>query len=287
METDNFRTPLKFPITSMKSPNTLILNSLLLVFSLVSLTSCVDTIQLDLREVEPQLVIEGKITNTPSENEVIITTSVDFQLKNEFPPITTAVVSLTDQTTGESEELIQTSAGVYAITTLKGIEGHTYALKVAYNGQIYSATSTMPQQVNFEELTYEEGPRRPQNNSQTRMVAIFKDPASTENHYRWVSYRNGIQSRTVFVRSDAFTNGNSIRQSINSDIDIAANDAITVEMQCISKEAYEYFNTLMRLQGDGVNQGTTPTNPPSNIVGGALGYFSAYTSQKQTVVIKP
>ncbi|MFN3380322.1 MAG: hypothetical protein ACK41O_12770, partial [Runella zeae] len=86
----------------MKSSNTLILNSLLLVFSLVSLTSCVDTIQLDLREVEPQLVIEGKITNTPSENEVIITTSVDFQLKNEFPPITTADVSLTDQTTGES-----------------------------------------------------------------------------------------------------------------------------------------------------------------------------------------
>lgn len=271
----------------MKSSNTLILNSLLLVFSLVSLTSCVDTIQLDLREVEPQLVIEGKITNTPSENEVIITTSVDFQLKNEFPPITTADVSLTDQTTGESEKLIQTSAGVYAITALKGIEGHTYALKVAYNGQIYSATSTMPQQVNFEELTYEEGPRRPQNNSQTRMVAIFKDPASTENFYRWITYGNGIQSRTVFVRSDAFTNGNSIRQSINSDIDIAANDAITVEMQCISKEAYEYFNTLMRLQGDGVNQGTTPTNPPSNIVGGALGYFSAHTSQKQTVMIKP
>jgi hypothetical protein len=45
---------------------------------------------------------------------------------------------------------------------------------------------------------------------------------------------------------------------------------------------FDYFNSLA-LMNDG--QSASPANPLSNIQGGALGYFSAHTVQRRTVII--
>jgi hypothetical protein len=68
------------------------------------------------------------------------------------------------------------------------------------------------------------------------------------------------------------------------DFEVKKGDVVTVEMQCLDKESYDYFYSLFSIGNNG--PGATPTNPVSNISGGELGYFSAYTSQKQTIEIK-
>jgi hypothetical protein len=73
---------------------------------------------------------------------------------------------------------------------------------------------------------------------------------------------------------------------ISRDFDVKKGDVITVEMQCLDKGSYEYFYSLFSIGNNGPGGGATPTNPVSNISGGALGYFSAFTSQKQTIEIK-
>ena len=258
---------------------------LLVVVSLgVGLFSCVETVQLDLRSIEPQLVIEGKITDGTIDNEVKITLSQDFQKPNEFPPITTATVTVTDLTTGEAELLSQTSPGVYEIRQLKGVSGHQYKLLVTYNDSNYESTSTMPQKVPFEELKYQEVTRMESN---IRMVAVYNDPKEQTNYYRWATIgADGVRSRAYFVRSDSFNNGNRIEQVIDSGMDIQAGDCITIEMQCIDKATFDYFLTLSRQQGQGPNSGSSGTNPPTNISGGALGYFGAYTIALKTTEIK-
>lgn len=249
-----------------------------------TITSCVEVVQLDLGSVEPQLVIEGKITDSESDNEVKITLTQDFQQKNEFPPITTAEVTMTDVTTGQSEILAQTFSGVYSIQTLKGVPGHNYKMAVNYNGNVYEATSTMPAKVPFGELTYREVSRFQTN---IRMVAVYNDPKDQTNYYRWATIGNdGIRSRAYFVRSDAFNNGNRIEQVIDSGIDIHTGDTITIEMQCIDKATFEYFLTLAKQQGQGPNSGSSGVNPPTNISGGALGYFGAYAVAHKTTEIK-
>jgi hypothetical protein len=57
-------------------------------------------------------------------------------------------------------------------------------------------------------------------------------------------------------------------------------------MRCIDGPVYDYFFSLNSIQGNGPGGGTTPTNPVSNISGGALGYFSAFTVQKVSAVVK-
>ncbi len=253
------------------------------LFVLLGLTSCIETVQLDLRSIEPLIVIEGKMTDDSTQNEVKITFSQDFQQKNEFPPITTAKVSITDITTGESEDLRQGFPGVYNIRNLKGVSGHTYTMKVEYNGKTYESHSTMPKKVAFQELKYQTVSRF---DAKTKMVAVYHDPKDEGNYYRWATIGNdGIRSRAYFVRSDIFNNGNYIEQVIDSGIDINTGDKITIEMQCIDKATFDYFLTLVKQQGQGLNNGAAGTNPPSNISGGALGYFGAYTIEKKTTEI--
>lgn len=256
--------------------------TLSLIF-LFGLTSCVDTIQLDLKGVGDQIVIEGKLTDDSTGNEILVTKAVDFQLKNEFPPITDATVTVRDETTNQTEVLTQSYPGVYSIHQLKGVSGHRYTMSVQAEGKTYTASSTMPSKVNFDALTYESVKRL---KTVTQMVAVYQDPANADNYYRWVLTANRLQSDNVFVRSDAFTNGNQVRQTIVNPVEINPGDTVQVDMQCLSKVSYDYFNGLMKLQGNNINQGTSPTNPETNLSGGALGHFSAYTSQKRTVIIK-
>jgi hypothetical protein len=57
-----------------------------------------------------------------------------------------------------------------------------------------------------------------------------------------------------------------------------------VEMQCIDKPIYEYFNSFGNL-GMGPSS-STPANPTTNLDGAVLGFFSAHTSESKSIIIK-
>ena len=65
---------------------------------------------------------------------------------------------------------------------------------------------------------------------------------------------------------------------------LSKGDTVTVEMQCIDKTVYEYFNSFGNL-GMGPSS-STPANPYTNLNGAVLGYFSAHTSERKSVIIK-
>jgi hypothetical protein len=248
-------------------------------------TACQEVIDLDLKNVEAQLVIEGKITDNPAMNEIKITTTVDFDDANEFPPILDAVVKVTDETAGITEVLEQTFPGVYTIQNIQGIPEHQYRMEVMLKGKTYTAVSKMPQKVALEAVSYEESARL--HETKIQAVAAFTDPTQEQNNYRFVTFGNGIPSRTFFVRNDLFNNGNYVRQTIIDDnIDIQKGDIIKVQMQCLDVATFEYFRGLMILQGNNINQGASPSNPVSNISGGCLGYFGAYTVEEKEVLVE-
>lgn len=258
-------------------------NKLIMLPALLLLSSCIDVIDLDIDEATPRIVIDGKI-NDKSFAEVKITSSIRIKDRNEFPAITDAKVTLTDVTSGVSQELIQTFPGVYASTELAGISGHTYHLLVVRSTEEYSATSTMPFPVEIKKLDFEESYRFHSSEKAYRLVATFDDPDTMGNNYRYVMYQNGIQSQSIFVRNDAFTNGNEVNQVIfNPDIKILRGNVMEVELQCVDRAVFDYFNGLMLLNSD---RGIAPANPETNITGGAIGYFSAYTSSRKTVTIE-
>ena len=55
-------------------------------------------------------------------------------------------------------------------------------------------------------------------------------------------------------------------------------------MECIDRPIYKYWYSLDRSATGGSGQ-ATPSNPVTNLQGGALGYFSAHTLQSRTMIV--
>lgn len=248
--------------------------------AIITIASCEKVIDIDLHEAAPQIVIEGNLTNKMELFEVRITRSVPFDHDNSYPPVTGATVSLQDDT-GWKEDLHETAPGVYqTAASLTGTPGRTYTLLVTAEGQEYRASSTMPQPVTLDTLL-------PENltfgNEVKKVIKPeYRDPLGFGNHYYFLERINGIWNKKIFVFDDRLNDGGiSTRPLLDPDADIASGDTVTVVMHCIDKDIYRYFVALAGLQ----NNTTTPANPPSNISNGALGYFSAHTVSRKSIIM--
>jgi hypothetical protein len=58
-----------------------------------------------------------------------------------------------------------------------------------------------------------------------------------------------------------------------------------VELWGIDKGVYEYYSTLREILGGAGPSTASPANPTSNISGGAMGYFSAFTVARKWRVV--
>lgn len=256
------------------------MKQILFVFFITLLfINCKKQINVDLKNAPSQIVIEGIVSNAVSA-EVNISKSVPFSSDNVFPKVSGATVTITDNL-GVKYELNETQPGFYTNKNLVGIPGHTYNLNVNIDGKIYEARSQMPQPVNLDTLLFEKiffG---------SKSIWIVKpqylDPPGFGNYYKFIETINGTRFPAAWIWDDRFTNnGISTRPLIQNDSVININDTIEVEMQCIDKNIFRYFTALHDVQ----HNATTPANPDNNISGGALGYFSAQTSQRKKAVVQ-
>jgi len=263
----------------------IILIYLIGIITICTTSSCKDVIDVDLRTADPQLVIDGSI-RMGEFAEVLITKTKEFSGSNEYTPVTDAVVTIT---TGQNSEILQCNEeGRYVATAIIGTERTTYHLSVWYEDVEYTSTSYMPPRVEIDELTIWKMPIRDIADPQVH----FKDPIGEENqYYRFVLYINGVKP-TLRDRledrlmSTEFVDGSNISQPIfisyqtdRDDDPIEKGDLVTVEMQCIDKGVYKFFETLYNVED-------ALANPTSNIKGGALGYFGAYSYTSADLVME-
>ena len=259
--------------------STIIYHLILFAISITALVSCTKEIDVKLENAEAQTVIEGTVTNA-SFAEVRLSKSVPFTNSNHFPAISGAVVSITDNE-GTKYDLAETVPGTYSNASLMGIPGRTYHLNIVAEGKTYTASSAMPLPVTLDSLVADKifmG-----SESIYVIKPVYTDPAEWGNCYRFIETINNRRYPDAWVWDDRLINdGVSGRPLVQHDSTIAVNDIVEVEMQCIDKNVFRYFNALSHLKYNA----TTPANPPTNISGGALGYFSAHTSQKKRIVVK-
>jgi hypothetical protein len=246
-----------------------------------TLVSCQKVIDVNLKNAPPEIVIEGIVDNVHPAL-VTITQSVKFSDNNTFPAISGATVTI-QENTGTVYTLTETSPGNYVAAGLTGTPGNTYSLTVAANGVTYTAVSGMPQQVNFDTLLTDNiffG-----NKTLNVVTPQYKDPPDFGNNYQFVEYLNGERLPVVYVWNDNTNNGGTNNRSLvyseDKKPEIVSGDSIKVEMRCIDKNVYVYMRGLLDLN----REQTTPANPANNISNGALGYFSAHTSQTREVVM--
>ena len=264
---------------------------LLIILSLFLIISCEKEINLDLEDQSGKIVIEGNITDQAGPYFVRITKSVAFTNDNEYPPVENTLVSLSDDF-GQTEVLQYIGNGYYQALDFQGQSGRTYTLKILAEGKEYIAQSTMPEAVEFEGL--EQDSFLVAGELSYTLLPVFTDPPALGNRYLFRYSVNG-RSKTNFLEfSDNVNNGLPNQRPLllpNDDEDgsvkVKPGDEIIVEMNCIDDKIYTYFSALLQLSGGGgPGGGITPTNPPSNISNGALGYFSAHTVRVKTATIE-
>jgi hypothetical protein len=250
----------------------------------IGLSSCEKVIELDLPNAENKLVVEANITNQPGPYFVKLSQSVRFNESSTYPSINNALVVISDNT-GVTDTLAHVGNGRYQTKKLKGIEGRTYTLRITAEGKTYTATSTMPQNVRLDNLRINEF--RFGNRNNKVIIPSFTDPLTTGNNYHFVLTINGVKDKTYILWNDNTANGQPNERPLRTnDIEIKSGDSAQVEMQCVGLDTYNYLFTLAQIAGNGPGGGTTPTNPPSNISGGALGVFSVHTTQVRNITIQ-
>lgn len=257
--------------------------SILIVFSI--LLSCTKEIEIDLNSSNPQLVIEGNISDEQGPYTVKLSKTVNYSESNKYPPVSGALVLIYDNT-GVTDTLTETVPGLYQTHSITGTQGRTYTLKVVAEGKQYQAVSTMPHKVNLDAIQFNLDAQPGESEKTYAVVPLYLDPVEFGNSYRFFLSSNGVAAETYFVSNDNIGNGNTNAQPFfGDDLKIYENDTVTVTMLCIDVNTYNYYYTLSQIGGGGPISGAVPSNPPSNITGNkALGIFSAYTTQTKTQV---
>jgi hypothetical protein len=255
------------------------------LLALVIVSACKKVIDVNLKNVAPQIVIEGNITDAAGPYIVRLSKTVDFSASNVYPAVTNATVTITDSTIGRTDLLVQADSGLYITTRIVGVSRHTYGLKVSVDGQTYSAASTMPVRVPLDSIGFGEN-LGVNGDQQINAVVNFRDPAGSGNNYMFTEYVNGRLIPNIFVFEDRLSDGRYIQDPLfNDSAYLKRGDTLVLNMSCIDKNNYNYFYTLMNVTGNNNFQSVTPANPVGNISNGALGYFSAHTIQRAAISV--
>ena len=251
----------------------------------LGLTSCEKVIEIKIKESDMKYVIEGVITDEPGVCKISLTRTVRFSDPNVFPAVSGASVKVSDN--GTEYILSETSPGIYQTNAINGTPGHLYRLTVTVNSEIFTASCNMLPPVPLDTLYIARGPF----GSYKFPHIVYTDPAGINNGYRFIQYVNGVKDPAVFWDNDEFTDGQSsalrLDNGISDDNDprtIHTGDVVTIELLSLDDPIYRFWSTVQFGGAAGSAFTASPANPITNITGGALGYFSAHSVTKRTVI---
>lgn len=252
------------------------------ILLLTIMVSCKEEIPLQLSEDIGKLVIEGEVNEGTGPHYVKVSQSTAFNNSIQFLPYNVSQVVLSDNL-GNVDTLTRRSDGIYQTHSLVGTVGNTYYLTVIDQGKSYTAQSTMPA-CPLIDSAYITSFIRADNRAPS---VRFRDPIGEQNYYRYFSKINGKTPSRMFAIEDRLINGTSWRVSTFGD-DLEIGDSVEFHLVSMDKANYDYFYILIQNQArqSGGNEEVAPTNPPSNISGNVLGYFSAHQRRTVNIVVR-
>ena len=270
----------------MKSLYNKIKTTIAILTSVLATSSCEKVIDVDLESTSKKYVVEGEVSTNPTiASQIKLSQTKNFSDDNSFNGVGGAIVTITEYT-GALDiiyPLTETTTGVYSNSSLVGKYGSNYKLNIQVNSNTFTASSTMPNNVNLDTLTVENISFGGDNS--LTIKPSYNDPIGLGNSYRFIQYRNNKLVKNIFVQNDAISDGRTItRPLLKRDSELEKGDSVKVIMQCIDENVYKYWFSLE--QAATGNSQTTPANPTSNINGGAIGVFSANTYSEKTIKLQ-
>lgn len=251
-------------------------------------TSCEKTIDVDLKNAAPRIVIEAVLEQGKNDFTVLISTTSDYFTNEGYSTIDNAEVTLTNSA-GDSVIVPFVESGKYKIK-LNALEGVQYYLSVNANGINYQATSYLPNSITLDSTELEFRKSTPQADEGYAVFLRFNDPSSNSNYYRVLHAVDGRYAKEgddLQIVDDRLFNGGNARLPIFGKT-FEQGDSLKIVLIHFDEAAYEYFNSLSDIIGSGGGPagGTAaPGNPNTNWNNDALGYFIAQNSDTLALLI--
>lgn len=292
--------------------------SFFIIALLLVLSACEKDVNIDLKDGDPTLVVEGYIENNLPPY-VFLTKSVGYfskidltTLQNSF--VHGATVKVSDGTTTVTLKEYSIDTGTngnkfsfYSIDTtgplFLGVINKSYKLTIVYEGKTYEATTKIPNPTPLDSVlsSYPGPPFDTSKNPLARQVKVyFKDPDTLGNCVRYFTRRNnepyyaGLNS----VYNDDLINGkpfntifplgeNRSTQMPFDSLGLAyVGDTVTFKWSAIDKAVYDFWSTYEYSLGTLGNPFSTPVSVKSNISNNALGVWAGYGSTYTTIIMK-
>ena len=261
------------------------------------LTACTKEIDFDFNEIDPLVVIEGKVTNEG--RSVLITRSRSVTDSVHARCLQGANVVISDGITATSLTYDAATDSYYS--PIPGTANQTYHLSVDFEGTHYEASSTMPAAAPIISSVFMWLPMMDSRMLCYEMWAV--DPEPDVRNYYWVqmlriSHHPHFEgkSQTAPFAWDLFDDRGcqpgtlfidwmiASEQSMDEDKEenwkrlLYDGDSVSLRLMSVDPQVYNYLLEL----GAGQHNGA---NPHSNITGGCLGYFAACAvSHTDTIV---
>lgn len=253
----------------------------LLLFLVPLFTACEDVIDVDLDTAEPKLVIEASIRwgkGTSGNWQVVrLSTSTNFY-STEIPMVSGAIVFITNSRGDRFDfyEVSQENKGYYICTDFIPEIDETYALTVEYENEIYTATETLRNTPDLEEV---QQTKEGFDDDQITIKAFFRDPVEERNYYMH-GFRRAENGPEYGVFDDEFVNGN-YTFTVRIFNDLEPDEMLGIDLYNISERHFAYMDKIFITTSDN-NLGPFQVAPPKlvgNIINEtnpsntAYGYF--------------
>lgn len=266
--------------------------SLLVV--LFAATSCEKVIDVDLSTSEPRLVIEASIQwfNGTSGNEqsIKLSTTTEY-FTNEIPPVTDAVVYITNSANEVFNFTQDTDPGIYKCANFNPVVNETYTLTVIHQGQTYTSTEKL---LNTPTVTHVE-----QDNgggilgNEIEVKFFFNDLVNETNHYL-VRIDDPYKVIPEYgVIEDRFFQNNEMFGLYFSE-DLKPGDTLKFTLNGVTLNYYNYMDILLEQTGsNSMGPFSTPTATvrgniinQTNFNNYALGYFRLSKTEVSEYIIQ-
>jgi hypothetical protein len=223
------------------------------ILMLVVLSSCEDVIDVDLQEEVPRLVIEASIDwekGTDGNDQLIkLNMSTPFFETTNITAVTGALVSVTNDDTGDIFVFTDAGEGNYTTSDFIPVLNNTYSLEVIQDGETYTASETLIPVAPINEIIQSlEGGF---DDEIIDLNVYFDDPAEEENFYFAKLLRDGDTFTELNTLSDLFIDGNEVfiifekDGDSDNDEEFLPGDIVNVKLLGISERFYGFMELLL------------------------------------------
>lgn len=253
----------------------------LILITAVMVYSCTEDIEYTVGEQDPVIIVDGLFTSETKAHQVKLTWSSGVYDTNDPIPVEGANVTIVSGS--EVITLTETLPGIYITAdTVYGVINKTYALHISYKGESYYSKDMLLKDVaNIDCAFMLEGDTSSVFTKGTYLVLMAaNEPQGLGDYYLWNFYVNDtLMTDTIgekIYQSDDLIDGVEFSQVPifffdTNDVDINKN--LRLEMLSIDKDYYDFLIALQLERFRGSPFDGPAANVPTNMTGGALGFF--------------